>query len=172
MSQHPTTRGVASGQREPAFMAAVLNGSLILFVPIMVSALAMYTSSAVRPSPPTLLSSIIEALPMVLALAPVALVVGWRTYIHARAYRRNRLTLWRGPAESAAIAGAIALMVMARATTATWAREPLHLVIAYISFYVGATALVGLAMGLVLTAMALLALHLQARVSARRNDAV
>ena len=148
-------------------MAAVLNGSLIVCVPIFMSGVAMYTSTAVRPIPQTLPSYILEALPVMLALAPVALLVGWRTYIHARAYRRNRLTLWRGPAESAAIAGAIALLVMARLTTATFARKPLHLVLAYISFYVGATALVGLAVGLVLTASALVALHLQAWVSAR-----
>ena len=129
-----------------------------MLAPTIAAARTIYTSTAVRPSPPTVLSSMIEALPVALGLAPVALLVGWRTYNHARRYRRNHFTAWRGPAESAAFAGAIALLVMARATAATWAREPAHLVIAYIAFYVGATALVGLCVGLVLAATALLVL--------------
>lgn len=108
----------------------------------------------------------IEALPVAFGLAPVALLVAWRTYKHARAYRRSHFTVWRGPAESAAIAGALAFLVMAPATAATWAREPAHLVIAYISFYVGAAALVGLCVGLVLAATALMVLRLQTWLSA------
>ena len=172
MSHHPTARGVAPWRSQPEFIAAALNGSLILFGPMIVAAIAIYTSTAVRPSPPTVLSSMIEALPMALGLIPAALLVGWRTYIHALAYRRNRLTVWRGPAESAAIAGVIAFLVMAGATAAAWAREPPTLVIAYISFYVGATALVGLAVGLILAATALLVLHLQVWMSAPCDEAV
>lgn len=144
----------------PEFVAAVVNGLLFVFVPTIATARGIYTSTAVRPVPPTPVSSIRDALPIALWLAPLGLLVAWRTYIHARAYRRNRFTAWRGPAESALIAGTIALVIMALATARTWTTHPPHLVIGYFSFYVGATTLLGLGIGVVLATTALLVLHL------------
>jgi hypothetical protein len=158
--QRPTAQGVTPWRRRPESMAAAVNGALIVLVPTVVAASAIYTSTAVRPSPPTLISSVVAALPVTLGCSPVSLLVAWRTYVHAGAYRLNRLTAWHGPAESAAIGGAIALMLMVPATAATWAREPVHLVIAYIAFYVGSAALAGLALGIVLAATAVLVLRL------------
>jgi hypothetical protein len=146
--------------REPQFLAAVLNGALVLIVPTMWTAYLVYRSDVVRPSPPTLLSSAVSAAPLTMGLVPVSLLVGWRTYVHASAYRLNQGTVWRGPLESAAIGGGIALLLMVLATAGTWAREPFPLVIGYIAFYVSATALVGLVLGFVLAAPALLVLRI------------
>jgi hypothetical protein len=147
--------------RQPAFRAAVLNGGLILLVPSLWAAYLNYTWTAVRPFPPTVISSAVSAVPVLFVLAPVSLVVAWRTYVHARAFCVKPTTVWRGPVESAALGGGIALLIMIRATAATWGREPFHLVILYIAFYVAATAWAGLVLGLVLAGAALLAIRLQ-----------
>jgi hypothetical protein len=151
--------------RKPEFHAAVLNGALILLVPPALAAYGDYTWEVARPLQPTLFSSVARTLPILLGLAPLALLVMWRSYVHAHAYRVNPLTVWRGPVESAAIAGGLALFVMVSGTAGTWSREPFLLVVAYIAFYVGATALVGLVLGLVLAATALVALHIGGRDS-------
>ena len=49
------------------------------------------------------------------------------------------------------------------ATAGTWSREPSLLIIAYIAFYVIATALIGLMLGVVLAATAMLVLRLRGR---------
>lgn len=153
---------------QPEWQAAALNGVLTLVVPAAFAAWLDYTSEAVRPTPPTPLSSAIRALPVLLGLAPVALLIFWRTYVHARAYRVTRSALWRGPAESAGLAGGIALIVMVSGTMATWSRQPAVLVASYIAVYVVGTALVGLVLGVVLAATALSVLHLR-REGGRRS---
>ncbi len=147
--------------RQPEHQAAALNGALILIVPAVWLAYGDYTWEGGRPTPPTVLSSAVRALPVLLWLAPVSLLVAWRTYVHACAYRLKPITVLRGPVESAAISGGIALMLMVRATALSWSRQPFYLVIAYIAFYVGATALAGLVWGLLLAATALLVLRLR-----------
>jgi hypothetical protein len=132
-------------------------------------AYADYTWDAVRPFQPTVLSSAIRALPLMLPLIPVSLLVAWRSYVHARAYRISPLSVWRGPSEAAAIAGGLALLVMGSATARTWTREPPLLVMKYIAFYVVATALVGLMLGVVLAASAVLVLRLRRRDCGRRE---
>jgi hypothetical protein len=148
--------------RDPEFQAAAITGVLILIVPLVVGTYLDYTWDAVRPFQPTVLSSAIRTLPIVAGLIPVAMLVGWRSYAHARRYRVRRSTVWQGPLESAAIAGGIALLVMLATTAHIWHRQPIHLVVGYIGIYVGATALVGLLLGLVLAAIALLVLHVRA----------
>lgn len=153
---------LASGLRwrSPEVLAAALNGSLFVLVPSLFAAYADYTLDAVRPYQPTVWSSALRALPIAMVLLPVSVVVAWRTFVNARRYRRDPFTVWRGPVESAALAGVIALTILVRATAATWAREPSYLVLAYIAFYVVATALVGLALGVALAATALAAIHI------------
>lgn len=148
---------------QPEGRAATVNAALVLLAPVAFLAYADYTMDAVRPYTPTLLTSFARAVPGLLGAAPIAALVAWRTYAHARAYRQNPRTVWRGPVESAAVGAAIALVILVRATAGTWAREPAHLVAAYIGFYVGATALAGLLLGLVLAASALAVVHLPSR---------
>lgn len=162
------TRHIVLKWREPEFQAAVLNGALILLVPTALAAYRDYTWEVARPFQPTLFSSVVRTLPILLGLAPVTLLVMWRSYVHAHAYRVEPLTVWRGPVESAGIAGGLALLVMFSGTAGTWSREPFLLVVAYIAVYVGATALAGLVLGLVLAATALLALHIGGWASGRQ----
>jgi len=148
--------------RDPAVQAAALNGALILVVPAVCLAYGDYTWDAVRPSPPSLLSSALRALPVVAPLTPVSLLVIWRSYVHARSYRLRPLSAWRGPCEAAGIAGGLALLVMLVATAGTWRREPPFLVVKYIGVYVVATALVGLMLGIALAITAMLFLRVRA----------
>lgn len=142
-------------------MAALANGSITLLAPTLLAAIAVYRSETVRPVPPTALSSTLDALPVAAGALPIAVLVAWRTYVHAHAYRFANGSVWRGPSESAAIAGGLAAVIMLNATARTWRREPFHLVAAYIGFYVGATAFLGLVLGLALAATALLVLRLR-----------
>jgi hypothetical protein len=147
--------------RHAEFQAAMVNAALIVFVPAGFAAYGDYTWDAARPSPPTIFSASLRALPLAVFCIPVGLWVAWRTHFHAQAYRRRPSTLWRGPLESAATGGVLALAVLFPATLPTWAREPFYLVMAYIAFYVVATAAVGLALGLALAATALAVLHVR-----------
>ena len=160
MDLQPGAQGLEPRPTRPEFKAAVFNGALICLGQTVWVAYVICTSTAVRPSPPTLLSSALAALPALLALAPISLLVGWRTYVHARAFRLKQGSPWRGPFESAAIAGGIALLIMVRATALTWMSQPFYLVIAYILFYVGATAMAGFVLGIILAAT-LLVIYLQ-----------
>jgi len=150
--------------RDPAVQAAAVNGALILLVPAMAATYGDYTSDAVRPFPPSVLSSALRALPVILAFTPIAMLVAWRSYVHARACRIRPRSAWRGPCEAAAIAGGLALLVMLFATAGTWRREPPVRVVEYIGFYVVATTLVGLMLGIILAITALIVLRVQGAI--------
>ena len=90
------TRRIGPRSGEPEFQAAVLNGALILVAPAAWAAYVDYTWDAVRPFQPTLFSSAVSALPVLLGLASVSLLVVWRSYVHASAYRVKPIALWRG----------------------------------------------------------------------------
>jgi hypothetical protein len=162
------SRDTAIRWRKPEAQAALLNGALVLIGPAVWATYADYTWDAVRPLQPTMFSSAVGALPVLLAFTPVSLLVVWRSYVHAVAYRTRPLSVWRGPCEAAAIAGGLALLVILSATAATWTREPSVLVIQYIAFYVIATALVGLMLGVVLAATAMLVLRFRGREAGRQ----
>jgi hypothetical protein len=147
--------------RDPAVQAAVVNGALILLVPAILATYGDYTSDAVRPFPPSVLSSALRVLPVILPLTAIAMLVVWRSYAHARAYRIRPLSAWRGPCEAAAIAGGLALLVMLVATAGTWRREPPVEVVEYIAIYVVATALLGLTLGIGLALTAMLFLRVR-----------
>ena len=74
--------------------------------------------------------------------------------------QERRGPVWRQAEFQAAMFNA-ALAVMIPATLPTFAREPFYLVLAYDAFYVCATALVGLVLGLLLMAGALVTLHVR-----------
>jgi hypothetical protein len=151
--------------RDAAWRAAIVNGLLIVLVPATWLAYADYTSDAVRPVRPTLLSSASYAWPVVAGGLPVALLVGWRSLVHARGYLAKTRSGWGGVVESAAVAAAYALFTMVRMTAATWTRQSAPLVAAYIAVYVAGTAIVGVMVGLVLAATAHVALRLGRRAA-------
>jgi hypothetical protein len=149
------------GWRQPECQAAAVNGALILLAPAVLAVYMDYTWTAVRAAPSAVLSSVLRVLPVLVWALPVSLLFGWRTYVHACAYRRKPTTVWRGPAEGAAVAAWIALILLVPATAPSWGSQPLSFVVAYIGFYVAAAALAGLALGLLTAATALLVLHLR-----------
>jgi hypothetical protein len=145
--------------RQPECQAAAVNGALIVLAP---AALALYMDfkwTAIRPTPPAVPSSALRVLPVLLWLLPVSFLVVWRTYVHACAYRRKPTTVWRGPAESGAVAAWIALILLVPATAPSWGSQPFLFVVAYVAFYVGAALLAGLGVGLLLAATGLLVLY-------------
>src|SRR4051812_4962576 len=148
---------------EPAIQAALVNAALVVLVPTAFLAYQDYISEVVRPSSATLAASVVRALPALVMLVPIATLVAFRTYVWTVAYQARRTTWWRGPVESGAIAGALALLLMLLLTIQAWFHRPPYLVAAYIAFYVVGTALIGLALGLVLAGSALLVLVMHPR---------
>ena len=148
---------------ESAVRAALVNGAVVLIAPLAFLIYVEYTPAPFGPYPQTILRAVLNALPILVWTIPITLVVTWRTYVHARAYRIRPIAAWRGPLEAMAIAGGIALLLMLRMTVFTWARPPAGLVVAYIGFYVVATAVVGLLLGLLLAGVALLVLRISPR---------
>lgn len=150
---------------EPAIQAALVNGALIALVPTAFMVYADYAWEGARPYVPTIGRSMLRGVPVLMACVPVAMLVAWRSYAHALAYVQRRSAIWRGPLESAAVAGGLALAQMIVMTLATWAREPASRVAAYIAFYAIAFAFIGLLLGIVLAVTAMLVL-------AGRRDAI
>ena len=144
-----------------ALRAAIVNAVLFTLVPVAVLTVSDYTADVFRPAPRTVLASAAYALRTLAFLFPVSLFVGWRTFVNARGYCTGTISVWRGPVESAATAGAIALLVVLMSTgDGFWAR-PLSVVlpaipgyILYTGVYVVGTAIVGLLIGLLLAATA------------------
>ena len=159
MDQNLGARLKEPRRREPEFQAAVVNGVLILLLVPVAAFYSYSTSDAVSPVGVAFRSALAITALGLLLVAPVAFVAALRTYVHARSYRINPATVWRGPGESAAIFGGIALLLMVRATAANWSLFPFYQVIGYIAFYVAATAIVGFVFGLALAGVALLVIH-------------
>ena len=143
---------------EPPIQAALVNGTLMMLLPAAFVVYNDYTAETVRPYAPSIARAVIRAVPVLIVCAPVAILVAWRSYVHALAYVQRRGAIWRGPLESAAIAGGLALAQMIVMTLATWAREPAPRVAAYIAFYAIAFAFIGLLLGIVLAGTAMLVL--------------
>lgn len=130
VSNNPAPQVGPSGRDSAAWLAAVVNGSLILVVPAILTAAAIFRSEALLPAPPTLQPSVAGASRVMLGLSPIAAIVVWRTYVRAHAYRLSHRGMWRGPVESALMAGGIATLIMLRATSSTWGSQPSYLVAA------------------------------------------
>ena len=147
--------------RDSAVQAAAVNAAVVVLVPLGALTYADYTSDAVRPFEPAIWRSALNALPALFIAVPAAVLVAWRTHVHARAYRVRRAAAWLGLLESTALAAAIALVLMLQMTALTWFRRPPHLVAAYIGFYVIGAAVMGLLVGAVLSATALIVLWIR-----------
>ena len=145
--------------RAHSWRAAIVNGALFVLVPVAWLTYSDYTDADVfRPVARTLPASVAYAVRNLLILFPISLFVGWRTYHHTRAYCQRRSSVWRGPLESAAVAGALSLLFLLAATPVARTMQTLGAGAIPIAFVVGATAIVGLLLGVILAATALLAL--------------
>lgn len=144
-----------------ALRAAIVNAVLFTLVPVAVLTISDYTADVFRPAPRTVLASTAYALRTLAFLFPVSLFVGWRTFVNARGYCTGTISVWRGPIESAATAGAGSLLFVLMSTgDGFWTRPALEIIESIPSYAFGTalvvvgTAIVGLLLGLLLAATA------------------
>ncbi len=155
-------------RRNPEVLAAVANGAIVVFLPSIVVALVTIVASrdpnVSSPVHPVGWSPWPDAIRFVLVsasgMAPFALVAGLRTWMLARRWRNGDRT-WRGVVEAGAcglIVELIALLpgIVTRPTQA-WA---------YIVAYGGLALIVGLVIGLILQASAVIVLTLARETTA------
>jgi hypothetical protein len=167
----PTIDALASdvARREPEAVAAAVNVLLVLVSPIAVVAALAAVSNAdttrttvvAFPVRAALINLATAAL-IVEATLPLALIAGWRTWSHARRYRAGIGTGWRGVGEGGAFGLLIALILLSPYV----ANRPFDAP-PYIAAYGGFALVLGLSLGLVLWASAMIVLRLQERISAR-----
>jgi lysylphosphatidylglycerol synthetase-like protein (DUF2156 family) len=160
---------------QPEKVAALVNGLIVLTLPSLISGAAATArtvgfgvrdtawSVTVHPAAWTPL------LPMVTALRdfgavmlPFAAVAAWRTWVHARRRRAGRPTDWQGVREAVAC-GVVTLLILlllrsVRLVTALMTQPTQTL--AYLVFSLLVAAVVGLVLGMLLDAAAILVLKM------------
>lgn len=149
-------------ERHPERAAAVLNGLVVLLLPLLVMVTGAYlfngdsdTSTTVRAYPMSAYSLVAPLGWTALVLMPFAAVAGWRTWVHAKKWREGHGTGWTGVAEAGATALAVALIVLAPGIATRPTQAP-----PYVIVYGGAALILGLLVGLLLRTTALLFLFL------------
>jgi hypothetical protein len=150
-------------RRRPEDVAAIVNALLVVLMPfgaLLVGSLIFDDNSVtVRPSRSGIVSAatLVYQIGFVVALfVPLALLAGWRTWVHARRYRERQGTGWQGVAEAGALGIILALAVLAHGILSRPADA-----LPYVVFYGGAALILGLAIGVVLRMTALLVLRVQ-----------
>ena len=142
-------------RRPPEIVAALVNGALVLALPLAWITYAFLTSSVGTPS--RLREAVGAALiagALMLPLVPVALVVIWRTSVHGKRYLAHQGSGWLGVLEGGALGGAFALLVLLPATVMQPTQAPPYLIA-----YGGAAAIIGMVAAFVLRLTALLVLR-------------
>jgi hypothetical protein len=145
----------------PEVIAAIVNGCVFMALP-----LTAFTTALLTPPSPSAISARVwppwmillrEVIGWAVLLGPcvvLAVVVGWRTRIHAKTYLEHRGNGWRGVVEAAAIGGGIALLILLPDS----ARSPLQP--RYLIGYGGGATLVGAMIGVLLRTSAAVTLKL------------
>jgi hypothetical protein len=143
-------------RQPPEVVAALVNGGLVLALPIPWVWFAWSSNTAVTPSrlyDAALTTLVIGG--MMTALLPVALVVFWRTLVHAKRYLRHQGTGWQGVLEGGALGGGVALLILLQPIL----RQPLQAP-PYVIVYAGGAFVIGLVLALELRMTGLLVLRL------------
>ena len=146
----------------PEVVAALVNGGLVLALPIPWTLFIAYTNTAVMPSRlyEAAVSTILTGAAMT-ALLPIALVVGWRTLVHAKRYLAKQSSGWQGVLEGGALGGGVALLLLLGPVVLQPRQAP-----PYVIVYGGGAFVVGAVLGLVLRMTGLLVLRFS-RATAR-----
>ncbi len=155
-------------RRNPEILAAVANGTIVLLLPSIVVGLATIAASRdpglSSPVHPVGWSPWPGAIRLVLVsasgAAPFAMVAGLRTWMLARRWQSGDHT-WRGVVEAGACGLIVALIGLLPGIITRPTQAP-----AYIVAYGGFGLVVGLAIGLLLQASAVIVLTLSRRTSA------
>jgi hypothetical protein len=144
-------------------VAAIVNGLLVLLSPLVISVvganLTTDSNASVTVRPP-------DAPPIIFAtqtliwigqvLLPFALLAGWRTWVYTIRYLEAGDRGWRGVAEAGACGLIVALLYLSPGIVTRPMEAP-----PYVIVYGGGALIVGVVVGLVLRASALLVLKLQ-----------
>lgn len=155
------TSTLSSVWRRPEGLAAVVNAALVLLIPIgvvFVVSMGVESGNTVHAIPSGLqraLMNLYDIVAYLVAIVPVALLAGWRTWVHASRYREGTGTGWQGVVEAGGLGLTLALLVLARGIVTRPAEAP-----PYVIFYGGVALILGLAIGLFLRVTALTVLRL------------
>jgi hypothetical protein len=143
-------------------VAAIVNGLIVLLLPLLfilaASVFSFDSNTSVTVRPPgvwPILGVISAAFEMSAIMLPFAMLAGWRTWIHASRDDRQS-SGWRGVLEAGACGVIVALAVLAPGIVTRPLEAP-----PYVIAYGGAALIVGVVVGLILRATALLVLKLE-----------
>jgi len=150
----------------PEDVAALVNALLVVLVPFVVGiadSMGLFMpDNTVRPSIPSgyarMADQFLHIATAVIPFAPFALIVGWRTWVHAKRYLEGQGTGWQGVAEGGAVGFVFALIILRGGIVTRPAEAP-----PYVVAYGGLALIVGLAIGVVLRLTGILVLKLQRR---------
>ena len=156
-------------QRRSESVAAVVNGLLVMLLPLAVLAagsnidLDHFDASVTAdvPGAPRMWATIRMLIPISLLLLPFALLAGWRTWVYARRWCDQREAGWRAVAEAGACGLILALVYLARGIVTRPAEAP-----PYVIVYGGAALLVGVVVGVILRMTAILVLKVRKSAAA------
>src|SRR5688500_14581233 len=150
-------------QGRPESMAAVVNGLLVVLLPlaglVAGSSITVDNFDATVTASPPGYSRMGTMVPMLVrmsfVLIPFALLAGWRTWVYARRWCDQQDPGWRAVAEAGACGLILALLYLAPGIVTRPAEAP-----PYVIVYGGAALLLGMVVGLFLRTTAILVLKL------------
>ena len=151
-------------QRRSESVAAVVNGLLVMLLPLAVfvagsnSNLDNFDASVTAdvPGAPRMWATIRMLIPASLVLFPFALLAGWRTWVYARRWCDRQDRGWWAVWEAGACGFILALLYLAPGIVTRPAEAP-----PYVIVYGGAALVLGVLAGLLLRTTAILVLELR-----------
>jgi hypothetical protein len=138
------------------YVAALVNGSIVVLVPMALLLVSIRSNMNAPVRPPEysgFFMDLTRALMSVVPLAPFSLIAAWRTWAHARAWLAGRGTGWQGVIEGGALGLFIALAILIRPSLEHPRQAPPYLIA-----YGGGAFVIGLTIGFILRFTALLTL--------------
>ena len=156
-------------QRRSESVAAIVNGLLVMLLPLAVLAAGSTVNpdnfdgsvTADVPGMPGMWTTIRMLTRTSLVLFPFALLAGWRTWVYARRWCDQQDRGWRAVAEAGACGLIVALVYLAPGIVTRPAEAP-----AYVIAYGGGALLLGLVVGVFLRTTAVLVLTLRKSAAA------
>ena len=151
-------------QRRSESVAAVVNGLLVVLVPVglVLAGSSIYRDTfdasvtARAPGPPRMPRIIPVVFHMAIVLFPFALFTGWRTWVYAIRWCDRKDRGWRAVAEAGVCGLILPLLYLARGILTRPAEAP-----PYVITYGGAGLLLGVLVGVFLRTTAILVLKLR-----------
>jgi hypothetical protein len=156
-------------ERRAEIVAAIVNGLLVLLLPLVILAAAstidvdQFDASVTAdvPGSPRISAMIPRLMAAFLVSIPFALLAAWRTWVYARRWQDQQDRGWRAVAEAGACGLIPALLYLSPGIVTRPIEAP-----PYVIAYGGAALLLGVLVGLFLRTTALLVLKLRKSVAA------